>query len=58
MLILTRKIGEKIVIGDDITVSIIDVKAGVIRIGIEAPKSVAVDREEIRIQKNNDKKFN
>ncbi|MBF0281141.1 MAG: carbon storage regulator CsrA [Zetaproteobacteria bacterium] len=47
MLILTRKEGEIITIGDEIEVQIIDVKNGVVRIGIEAPNSVSVYREEI-----------
>ena len=53
MLILTRRAGETIRIGDDITLSVLDVKRNQIRIGIEAPRDVAVHREEVydRIQK-------
>ena len=47
MLILTRKVNEKIVIGDDVTITILAVKGNQIRIGIEAPKEIQVHREEI-----------
>jgi carbon storage regulator len=47
MLILTRRIGEKLVIGDDVTVTILGVKGNQIRVGIEAPAEVQVHREEI-----------
>jgi carbon storage regulator len=47
MLILTRRIGETVMVGHDITVTIVAVKGGQIRIGINAPKSVAVHRKEI-----------
>ena len=47
MLILTRKVGEAVVIGDNVTVAIIAVKGSQIRIGINAPKDVTVHREEI-----------
>jgi carbon storage regulator len=47
MLILTRKVGETVVIGDNVTVAIIGVKGNQIRIGINAPKDVTVHREEI-----------
>ncbi len=53
MLILTRKVGETLVIGDDITVTICAVKNSQVRVGIKAPRHVEVHREEIyeRIQK-------
>jgi len=47
MLILTRRVGETVVIGDNVTVAIIGVKGNQIRIGINAPKDVIVHREEI-----------
>jgi carbon storage regulator len=47
MLILTRKSGEKIIIGDSITVSVIEVRGDQARIGVDAPKTVKVYREEV-----------
>lgn len=47
MLILTRKIGESIIIDDNIQVKIVDVQGGQVRIGIEAPSSIDIYREEI-----------
>jgi carbon storage regulator len=47
MLIITRRAGERIVIGDDITVQLLEVQGSTARIGIEAPKSLPVYREEI-----------
>ncbi|TLS69115.1 carbon storage regulator CsrA [Mariprofundus erugo] len=46
MLILTRKKGETIAIGDNIQIQVLNVKGGQVRIGIEAPRDVHVDREE------------
>jgi carbon storage regulator len=47
MLILTRKLGEAIVIGHDIRVTFLDIRGKQIRVGIEAPKGLAVHREEV-----------
>lgn len=47
MLILTRKVGERLVIGDVVTVSVLGVKGNQIRVGIDAPHEVQVHREEI-----------
>ncbi|EJF7711337.1 carbon storage regulator CsrA [Providencia rettgeri] len=47
MLILTRRVSEEIMIGDDIKIKILGVKGNQVRIGVEAPKDVAVHREEI-----------
>ncbi|HEY0259172.1 MAG TPA: carbon storage regulator CsrA [Lacisediminihabitans sp.] len=47
MLVLTRKVGERIVIGDDIVVTILDVRGDGVRIGIDAPRGVRIQREEV-----------
>ncbi len=47
MLILTRRVGESLVIGDDITITVLGVKGNQARLGVNAPRDVAVHREEI-----------
>lgn len=47
MLILTRRVGETVMIGDEVTVTVLGVKGNQVRIGVNAPKDVAVHREEI-----------
>lgn len=55
MLILTRKVGEVIMIGDDVVVKVLGVRSGQVKIGVEAPRALPVHRQEIfeRIQSEN-----
>ncbi len=57
MLILTRRVGETLMVGDEVTVTVLGVKGNQVRIGVNAPQDVAVPREEIyqRIQNENAK---
>jgi carbon storage regulator len=50
MLVLSRRVGESVVIGDDITVTILEVRSDGIRVGIDAPRSVAVHRAELLVE--------
>ena len=58
MLILTRRVGETVMIGNDITLTVLGVKGNQVRLGIEAPKEVPVHREEVyaRVQQEQSKK--
>jgi carbon storage regulator len=47
MLVLTRRTGESVRIGDDVTVTVLDVRGDLVRVGIQAPRSVAVHRDEV-----------
>jgi carbon storage regulator len=55
MLILTRRAGEALRIGDDIEVTVMAVNGSQVRIGIQAPRDVTVDREEIAVRKRRDR---
>ena len=57
MLILTRKVGESLLIGDDVSITILHVRGNQVKIGVKAPKEISVHREEIyqRIKQAEDK---
>lgn len=57
MLILTRRVGETIVIGENVEVTVMEVNGCQVRIGIKAPRDVSIDRNEIRARKDAERRF-
>tara|TARA_R110000823_G_scaffold20193_2_gene62033 strand:- start:102 stop:278 length:177 start_codon:yes stop_codon:yes gene_type:complete len=51
MLVLSRTVGQVIVVGDDIRITVVEIRGDKVRIGVDAPRSVSVDREEIAMKK-------
>ena len=54
MLVLSRKIGQSIYVGDDITITVVQIRAGRVRIGIEAPKELAIARDNAKTRTEQD----
>jgi len=54
MLVLTRKLGEAIIIGEDVKITVVQVKGKQVRVGIEAPKETKIHREELLKEKNSE----
>ena len=50
MLVLSRRVGESIVIGDDVVITVLDVRGEVVRVGVDAPRSVQVRRQELLVE--------
>jgi carbon storage regulator len=56
MLVLSRKIGQKLTVGGNITIQVVDVVRGVVRLGVEAPREIIVDREEVHHARRREKR--
>ncbi|WP_024328866.1 MULTISPECIES: carbon storage regulator [unclassified Thioalkalivibrio] len=56
MLVLTRKVGERLMVGEDIAVEVLDVNGSQARIGVTAPEDMRIDREEVRRQRDQEQK--
>lgn len=56
MLVLTRYVDERIMVGDDVIITVIDICGGKVKLGIEAPRGVRIDREEIRARIERDRR--
>ncbi len=54
MLVLSRRLGEVIYIGDDIIITLVDIDNGKVRLGIDAPRSIVIERSEVRIARLKD----
>lgn len=57
MLILTRKTGEKVMIGDNVELTVLGIKGNQVRVGVDAPKDIAVHREEVYLRIQNEKQM-
>lgn len=55
MLTLSRKVGQVIFVGDDIRITVVEIRGGSVTIGVDAPREIAVDREELRTRKLQEK---
>ncbi len=51
MLVLSRKVGQKLMVGDNVVVTVVEIRGAKVRIGIDAPDEVDIDREEVRVAK-------
>lgn len=58
MLVLTRRIGQEIIIGDDIRITLLEVRGQQVRVGISAPPAIRVDREEVLARRREEAKLN